>query len=220
MGLLAVNLALATVRAQADATTASLLSTTRAIKDFPTIDYGDDARTVNGAESTAPQLQGFRSGGRSVGQPAAEATATDESRRGDGEPSLIQQLGQQDLIAKLLSSGVGPYLQEYIKLYMEQLTKGFGLDPYRARVIDEALHAQKIGAESIIKTFGGGVGQKFSFAQLEAELKRIFAAQQETQRMIRKGQSPKGPTSGTLGTATTPSPSGSLTLSLFSGALR
>lgn len=120
------------------------------------------------------------------------------------------------------SFDVGKYLDKYIELYMDLLIKGASqtLTPQRQRQIEEALYKRDIGAQDIIRRYAGSAGRKINFAQLEADIKKMVALQQEMARAARRaGQAPR--TSGTLGSATTTStPASSLAMLLQSGALR
>jgi hypothetical protein len=144
-----------------------------------------------------------------------------ELRGGRDVGSLVPN--QRDLIEDIQGTPFGKYLDKFAELYLEKLSAGFGIDPARARVIQEALYAQNIGARDIIKRLAGSAGKKFNFAQFEQDLKELFAAQQGVKRATDgMNRARKGSSSGALGRPKSQScgESSSLDMLLKSGALR
>lgn len=180
------------------------------------------------AEDEADKLKSalrFTAGGSK--STSARPGASDAGRRfggggDDPETSILDRLpSQQDLIDQIQDTTFGKYLDKYAELFVEQLTKGSRLSPERIKVIQEAIYAEDIGAQDIIRKLTGSAGKKFDFSKFEFELKKMVKAQQDLERAIRQGRAPKS-TGTPFASAPKEScaPSSSLSTLLQSGALR
>jgi hypothetical protein len=229
-GILSLSAALKMLAQNANAATAEVERTVRVVDSIPESDAVDGIRkAIDEAEKSAKRLLGLRAGAtanQTLPTGGATTGAEDDFRSRpdpDNPLSILEQVGQQDLIAEIAKTPMGRYLESYITLLTEKLTKGFALTAERANVIDEALNAPFIGARWIIEHFAGTSGKKFNFNQLETEIKKLVAAQQKLARDLQRGKTnAKAPTSGTVGKPKEKecAPSTSLSVLLQAGALR
>jgi hypothetical protein len=228
-GILSLSAALKMLAQNANAATAEVERTVSVVDSIPESDAVDGIRkAIDDTEKSAKRLLGLRAGATAdrtlaIGGSAPGAADDSRSRDPDNPLSILEQVGQQDLIAEIAKTPMGRYLESYITLLTEKLTKGFALTAERANVIDEALNAPFIGARWIIEHFAGTSGKKFNFNQLETEIKKLVAAQQKLARDLQRGKTnAKAPTSGTVGKPKEKecAPSTSLSVLLNAGALR
>lgn len=187
---------------------------------------------------STPLLSLFRSGGRAVPREEAAASdaagdlqdVTDEVRDvlaeiRDGQTDLADLIpNQKDLIAQIEQTDFGPYLSKFVQLYLEKLTGGSSITPQRLHQINDALYSLNTGAQDIIKKLTGKAGERFSFAQLEQDIKALVAAQNSVKKATKSiNSASRGTTTGTLGTSPQTggcSKQAALSVLLSAGALR
>jgi hypothetical protein len=224
-GIISLSGALKLLAQRANEATAEVERTVRVVDSIPESDAVDGIRkAIDETEKSAKRLLGLRAGAtadQTLATIAGTTGTADDSRSRDSDNplSILEQVGQQDLIEQIGNTPFGLYLEKYIELLTEKLTKGTALTAERWKVIDEALYAEKIGAKWIIEHLAGTSGKKFNFNQLETEIKKLVLAQQKLAKDIRNGKTTKPPTIGKPKEKEC-APSTSLSVLLNAGALR
>lgn len=244
-GIGSLSRALKVLRARAGDAAKGLEEATEAAKDLGKEDAGKGLEKVTKGTERAKEdakeveeilkrisLRSGSGGGSSTTSSGGGGGATSSGPGTADDRTLIERLSQQDVISRLQGTkttfadgggvDIGAYLEKYVELYMELLVKGADrtLTPRRQRVIEEALYRRDIGAQDIIRRFGGTEGKRLNFSQLESDIKKLLRAQQDEARAAKRSGTTS--TSGTTGRTKTESCSQPTALSILqqSGALR
>lgn len=244
-GIGKMSKALQILRMRAGDAAKGLDETTDAAKELGKGDVGkgldDVTKGTKRAKEDAKEVEevlkriSLRSGSGSSATTGGGSSSSGGGTSGPGaadDRTLIERLSQQDVISRLQGTktnfadgggvDIGAYLEKYVELYMELLVKGADrtLTPRRQRVIEEALYRRDIGAQDIIRRFGGTEGKKLNFSQLESDIKKLLRAQQDVARAAKRSGTTS--TTGTTGRTKTEACSQPTALSILqqSGALR